>query len=403
VGTRWNWWRGRPADVLALALVLALAGAGCTGPARSGAPSPVGPSPVGASPVAAPRWRPVPLPAKAAGTVVLRDLAGCPGRWYAAGGYTGAAGATSPQLWTSTDGTGWTALSGTPVSAYGPAHLLQQVACRGDGVAALGATSGGVHGNPRVGTWFGPPAGPLVEVPSGLDLYGGPEAIGTGRIAAGPAGWVIEGAWRDANGAAGVAVWTAPDGRTFQRVDADPELESDRRGQSAAQDVTATGSGYLLVGSLAPPGSRTSARVPLAWTSTDGRSWHREAVPGSGVDEELQRVTALGTGLLAVGLSGRGFGAWLRTGAGWRRLGGFGAVAGTGLPRVTGLATDGTRILATVADGTRFQAWASRDGVSWSTVDIPVPVPATGQHLVTVTGGPHALLLADDGRLYASD
>ncbi len=419
MGTRWNWSRARrkPAAALVLLVLVPPIAAGCTGgvahpggtPTGGTAPPGVGAT-TGAGPAApAPRWRPVTLPATRAGTLVLRDLTGCAGRWYASGGYAGPDGSTSPQLWTSppswtgTDTAAWTALSGTPVSAYGPAHLLQQVACRADGVAAIGSTSGGVHGNARTGTWFGPLAGPLTEIPSGLDLYGGPEAIGTGRITAGPAGWVIEGAWRDANGTAGAAVWVAPDGHTFTIIDADTELESDQRGQTSAQDVLATPAGFVLVGSLAPPGSRTSARVPLAWTSADGRSWQREPVAGSGADEELQRVIPLGTGLLAVGLSGRGFAAWLRTGTTWRQVGRFGAFAGTGLPRVTGLASDGTRIVAAVADGSTFQLWLSRDGTEWSTVDLPVPVPATGQHLVSLAGGPRVLLLAADDRLYASD
>jgi hypothetical protein len=283
-------------------------------------------------------------------------------------------------------------------------------------VVAVGATSGGVHGNPRVSTWAGVPGEPLAEQPAAFELFHGPDAIGVGRLATvtppGP-GWLIAGAWRDANGQAGAAVWVSPDGRAFRLVNADPALESDARGPTVAQDGTAGPGGFTLVGSVGTPGSRVAARDPAVWTSVDGLSWRRVPVPAADEDEELQRVLADRGGELAVGVRGGGFGAWRggtggATGDGWHAVGRFGGFAGTGLPLVTSLATGPSGDAYAVAgDGARYRLWSSPDGgATWTERELPVAVPVGEQRRVVLAGsGGRLLLAAEDGsasRLYVS-
>jgi hypothetical protein len=298
-----------------------------------------------------------------------------------------------------------------PVSAYGPSQLLGSVSCDGRLVVAIGATSGGVHGNARVNTWAGPPGGPLAEQAAGFELFGGEDAIGVGRLAGGSGGpgFLIVGAWRDANGQAGAAVWVAPDGRDFQRVDADPALESDARGPTVAQDAIARPGGFTLVGSIGTPGSRVAARDPAVWTSVDGLSWRRVPVPAAEGDEELQRVLTDRGGELALGVRGNGFGAWRggTTGEGWHAAGRFGAFAGGGLPAVTGLAAGPSGDdYAIVGDGARYRLWSSPDGTAWTERELPATVPVGEQRRISLAGGGGRLLIAaEDGatsRLWVS-
>jgi hypothetical protein len=395
MATRSSWSRIR-SSLCFLALMLA----GCTAaPSRPPLPAP------------APAWHEVTLPVAGTGRPEVAAVAACPGHQYAAGAYRTPDGGTTPALWASADGRAWQPVPTRPVSAYGPMHLLFSVACRGDTVVAVGSAAGGAHGNPRTATWVASGTRPLTEVPNPFELYGGPNAIGVGRLTAGPAGWLLSGARLNANGQPGAAVWAASDGRTFQLVDADPELESDARGQTSGVDVLAGPDGFTLVGSVFPLNGQHAARAPLAWTSRDGVHWHRVAVPAPGEDAELQRAVPDGDGLLVLGVRGAGFGVWHASAdggdpAGWHALTRFGDFHGTGLPGVTGLATLAGTAYAVVADGERYQLWAARDRAEWGQVVLPVQ-PTVGEgHQVALAGAADALLLAvEDGaatRLWTS-
>jgi hypothetical protein len=407
MGTRSSWSPAadrRRVPGLAAALVLALMAAGCTGGGTH--PGPPGASTPSAAPVASgPSWAAVDLPASGTGRPVVRDVAACSGRWYAAGGYATADGGTRPGLWTSVNARAWSEVPLAPVSAYGPTQLLTSVSCGSAAVVAIGSTSGGVHGNARVSTWAGSPGGALTEQPAPFELFGGPDAIGVGKLAAslpGAPGFLIVGAWRDANGQAGAAVWVSGgDGRAFRLVNADAELESDARGATEAHDAVARPGGFTLVGSVGTPGSRVSARDPAVWTSSDGLAWRRAPVPVAAENEELQRVLAVPGGELAVGVRGDGFGAWRgsATGDGWRAAGRFGSFAGSGLPAVTGLVTGpGGDAYAVVGDGSRYRLWSGTDGTSWTERALPAAVPVGEQRTVVVAGaGGRLLLAAEDG------
>ncbi len=381
MGSRSSWW-------LPLSVAVLVAAA-CSGP--TGHPAPTGPA-----------WQAVTLPLTGSGRPEIEDVATCPGHWYAVGAYLAAGGETAPAAWTSADaGRTWTALATRPVSAYGPQHVLTAVACRDDAVVAVGGAPGGAHGNLRTGTWLSTGGGPLTEIPAGLDLFGGDAQIGVGRLAAGPPGWVLAGDRRAANGAPGAVVWTAPDGRSFRLVDADPALSSDARGQTEAQDVLSTGDGFTLVGGVIVAGRKDAARDPAVWTSADGLRWTRVDVPAAPEDEELERVIGYGDGLLALGVRGAGFGAWRESAGAWRAVSRFGGFAGTSAARVTGLAgAPGGRVYATLVDGSAYQLWESADGTAWTRLAMPATVPAGAGHTVTLHGDGTHLLLAADATLY---
>ncbi|GIJ77426.1 hypothetical protein SAMN05443287_112125 [Micromonospora phaseoli] len=361
-------------------LVLLLAG--CPAPEREAAD----PGPLRAD------WRQVRLPPPdGSGRIVLRDLAACGGRWYAAGAVADAAGGTSPAVWSSADGAVWTPVPVVADSYYGRRSVLFSVACRDGVVAAVGGKVGGAHGNPRVSTWWQRGDGTLVEVAASFETYGGPKAVNVSRLAAGPGGWLIVG-----NRSSGAAAWVSPDAAEFTLIEGAPELASDDRGVTWAFDAVAGPSGWLAVGGVLAPGRID--RDPAAWVSGDGRGWQRSTLPGTEAYEEMQRVVLVDGLPVGVGLRGRAFGAWRQESAGWVAAGGFGRVA-AGIPSVGALAVSAEQVLAVVSDGERYGGWLSVDrGDGWRAVELPVAAPVGAQQGVSLVGvGERWWLAVDDG------
>jgi hypothetical protein len=337
-------------------------------------------------------WQQVQLPSPdGPGRIVVRDLAGCAGRWYAAGAVADGAGGARPAAWSSRDGAQWTPVPVLADSYYGRRSVLFSIACRDGRAAAVGGKVGGAHGNPRVSTWWQRGDGTLVEVAASFELYGGPKAVNVSRLAAGPAGWLIVG-----NRASGAAAWVSPDAAEFTLIEDAPELSTDEQGVTWAFDAVAGPWGWLAVGGLLPPGRID--RDPVTWTSVDGRDWSRTMLPGTEAYEEMQRVVLVDGAPVGVGLRGRGFGTWRRESTGWTAAGWFGGVAG-GVPSVGGLAAVGGRVMAVVSDGERYGGWLSEDrGDGWRVVELPVTAPVGADRSVSLTAdGQRWWLAVDDG------
>jgi len=288
---------------------------------------------------------------------VLRDAIHCGNRWYMVGALQAAAGSDpQPAAWESTDGRIWRSVRVVPLtgSFYGPRSVLSSVACANGKVAALGAQSGGAHGNPRTSAWRQLSDGALAEVAAPFELYGGDEAVDVGRIVGGPDGFLIAG-----NRTSGPAAWVSRDGSRFVRH------EVQEKG-ALARDGAVFDGRYILVGA-GPPGSRAGPGG-VAWESTDGSTWLR----ANRIDAvELQRVVAFGGKLIAVGQRGATFTAWLNDRGEWSRLGDFGAATPTGARSLT---VAGGQLVVS-AD----QVWSSPDGRSWRRVVVPAtPVAVAG-------------------------
>ncbi|MFF3854842.1 hypothetical protein [Micromonospora sp. NPDC002575] len=399
--------------------------AGCRSPERA-APAPGS---------LRPDWRALtlPVPPGAPGRLLLRDAAACGGRWFVVGAVADAAGVTRPAAWSSPaparqspagqspvgpsaapggGGFAWSPLRLTPRTAYGAENVLTAVGCRGGRLAAVGAKSGGVHGNPRISTWRQLADGSVVEVPAEFEVFGGPDAVNVGRIAGGPAGWVIAG-----NRGTGAAAWSSADAGKFRLVSGVPELASDAAGRTWAADVTAAASGWVLVGSLRAPGR--PGGDPAVWVSPDGLGWRRQVLAAGDAPGDLQRVVRAGERLVAVGRRGDSLAAWVwdaaagggRPGgsggagsaaagpvaAAWRQGGVLGSAAG-GSGQVAGLAAVDGGVLAVVVGVSAGSAWFSPDGGGWAPARLPVPVPSAPDRSVAVAGsGGEVLLLVDGG------
>ncbi|WP_036372529.1 hypothetical protein [Micromonospora sp. ATCC 39149] len=348
---------------------------------------------------------------------MLRDAAACGGRWFVVGAVADAAGVTRPAAWSSmaatalpaspassalppspassgppslgVDAFAWSPLRLTPRSAYGAENVLTAVGCRDGRLAAVGAKSGGVHGNPRVSTWRQLADGSVVEVPAEFEVFGGPDAVNVGRIAGGPAGWVIAG-----NRGTGAAAWSSADAGEFRLVSGVPELASDAAGRTWAADVTAAASGWVLVGSLRAPGR--PGGDPAVWTSPDGVDWRRRVLADGDAPGDLQRVVRAGERLVAVGRRGEALAAWVADTADWRPGGVLGPARG-GPGQVAGLGAADGGVLAVVVGASGGSAWFSTDGGAWSPVEVPVPLPSAPDRSVAVAGSGGGLLLLVDG------
>ncbi|SFB44815.1 hypothetical protein SAMN05192575_11350 [Nocardioides alpinus] len=244
----------------------------------------------------------LPAPDGAPGRTVVRDAVGCGDGWWVVGAVfldrPSETRDTRPAAWFSRDRETWTSVPVETRTYWGRRAILNSVACSRGRIAAVGARSGGAHGNPRV-TTFRTDGQALVDVPALFTQYGGVSATNVGPIAGSPTGWLITG-----NRTSGPGVWFTDDPRAFTRVEAESGLTDDGDLESLAQGAGWSGEEWVVVGS----GARTGRHLdpdPLAWTSPDGLTWTPEEMPAADGIQDVHRVTPLDDGrLLAVGRSG---------------------------------------------------------------------------------------------------
>jgi hypothetical protein len=336
----------------------------------------------------------------------VRDVVACDGKWYAVGAVLGpgdeATAASRPAAWASDDGRTWRAMTMQASSFYGKLQTLYTAACKDGKVAALGAKSGGAHGNPRISSFY-QQGDNLVEVTNAaFTLYGGSEAVNVGRLSAGPKGFIIAG-----NRVTGAAAWLSTDATVFRIVENAPGLASDPKLDTQAQDGYVGPDGYVMVGGGLPKGQID--HDPFAWTSPDGDHWTRVTLPRDNTYEDLQRVDKAGDWLVAVGLRGDTFGAWFSTtGAKWLVGGRFGSDLSP-LADVRSMAVAGTSVFVSAQDGTKYGLYTSGDsGQNWHPVSLPPGNhPAGSEKGLAITAGPGELVAAgDDGttaRIWVAD
>ncbi len=339
----------------------------------------------------------LPDPSGPPGRIAVRDAVSCGGVWTAVGGVVLAEPSETqdarPAAWRSTDGATWTALDVTATTYWGRRAILSTVACARDEVVAVGARSGGAHGNPRVTTFF-EKEGTLDDRRAPFNLYGGATATNVGPIAGGDPGWLIAG-----NRITGPAVWHSSDGRDFTIEEDVPGLADEDDFVSLAQGAAWDGDDWVVVGG----GNERSTldREPVVWVSPDATSWERLDVPGSDGFDDLERVIEVDDDLVALGLRGDGFGVWRRDGDDWSMGESFGVLPEDARrsPFVSSLVDGGRGLWATTSDGATYALWQSSNGDEWTRAGIPEQAPETGgERILTVAAeGETVLLLADDG------
>ncbi len=178
----------------------------------------------------------------------------------------------------------------------------------------------------------------------------------------------------------GVVAWTSTDGRSWRQVGDDPFRLS-----GAAIDASSYVKDLgVRAGRLVAVGAAES--VSAIWTSGDGSSWTRVA-PLEGAEQGyfygLDDVIASEVGLVAVGEADTGVPIWTsRDGVAWRRAHDVATAADATPPSAQAGAMQWPRIFFVTVDragvltafGTRrsgWEAWTSRDGITWLSRPIP--------------------------------
>ncbi len=174
------------------------------------------------------------------------------------------------------------------------------------------------------------------------------------------------------------AVWLSADGETWEFID-DPDLGGERG--DSINDVVSFEGGYVAVGD-SEMDDRANLRFDVdaaVWFSADGRDWGRVADPGDwegGGLQRLNRVFDLGGTLVAVGEGPFQAGAWLSDdGMLWRSATDpTDALAISGSFVSDAALVDGTLLVGggvSLRDNSRVpMVWLSLDGESWSGVEL---------------------------------
>jgi hypothetical protein len=329
------------------------------------APAPPSSTAVPSQVTAAVGWTAAPLPAPDARVLVLLPVGN---ELLALGSLPGPDGHV-PAAWATSDAQSWRALPLTSATGYGAQAELVMAAADGPRVAAYGQAFGGAHSNPRPTLWVGTTAG-LVEHEQPFTLLGGEDAIATDAEAARGGTFLLAGAFDGASGRYGAAIWKSADGARWTR-DADaPGLASASGEQTFARGATAAVDGFVLLGSSLGAGARTE---PLAWTSSDGASWRRIALPST------DSATASAAACDAAGCTVLGNTAsadqhvicWTLTGA---QPGARADGPGHGLVEVgQALLMAGRVYVVSAVDRVAHLDTVGRDCSGWAPVELPVP------------------------------
>lgn len=379
---------------LLVALAACALAAGCV------AAQPVRPAPAPAPALAVVAgWREVPLPAPDARVLTIVPDGGA---LLVLGSVPGPDG-RAPGAWTTTDGRAWRAVPLRGTSAYAGQAELIHAGVAGDRVTALGQAFGGAHSSPRLTVWSGS-AGGLVEHEQPVEMFGGPHAIALNDAAARPGTALLVGQWDERSGRYGAAVWTSADGADWHRQADDPALASAPGEQTSALGATASATGFLVTGDTL----RGASLSPLVWTSPDGATWRRIAVPGpptasayggAGVD----RAACDGAGCVLLGAT---------TGARWQAECWPMAAETVGAPQAgpvgdtvtvtQGVLAGGRVVAALRVDNVARLATVGRDCTGWADLALPAAAPQAvvgplGAGLLLATTG------ADSSRLWLRD
>ncbi len=202
---------------------------------------------------------------------------------------------------------------------WGRRAILDSVAWSRERLVAVGARSGGAHGNPRV-TSFRMDGDILVDVPANFVQYGGVTATNVGPIAGGPTGWLITGNRTsgpgvcftdDLESSAQGAGWVGKEwmvvgsgARTGRHLDPDPLA---CRTCSTSQCSTTGGRWPWAVTSSGIFAAVSTGERYELWRTDDGRGWRQVDVPlhpQTAGDHTL--VVAAGGDVLVVGDAGDG-------------------------------------------------------------------------------------------------
>jgi hypothetical protein len=320
-------------------------------------------------------------------------------------GYDGSGGDWDAAVWTSADGLAWSRVPGDETTLGGEGDQdMAAVVAGGPGLVAVGAEYLGEDWDAAV--WTSADGLAWSRVPHDEGLFGGPDhQFITGVVAGGP-GLIAVGSDR-AGGDTDGAVWTSADGITWMRIQ-DEDLGGEWDQSLVA--ICAGGPGFVVVGEAFGSEGLDAA----VWTSPDGLSWdrvpHDAAIFGGPGNQAMSAVAPGGPGLIAGGYddataSDMDAAVWTSPdGLLWARIPHdevtFG---GSGDQWVAGLAVLGDEIVAAgggAAPGGAAAVWTSPDGALWSLLPYDEAVFDSGEWQDirgVVVGGPGLVAVGSEG------
>jgi hypothetical protein len=222
-----------------------------------------------------------------------------------------------------------------------------------------------------------PVAGPGLrwdEIVEPREMFGGPDIIGVGGVAAGPHGDFVAGTWTDARSHPVVAVWRSPDGRTWSRDSTDPSFVG-RSGEVPFGTAVADGPHGVLVTGTAevPTRSDPTGQRGALWYSPDGVRCRRilsGAIAAPREHSTFAAVTATGSGWLIAGTEGTGpttrATVWTLD-SDLRRVRATPLPPSTGPVTVTAMTPDRDRVLVAGLAGTILSVLGPRASTVWAT------------------------------------
>ena len=306
----------------------------------------------------------------------------------------------------STGEAGWervgTGATASTFELYGVAPLADRWIAVGGTVGEKGRASGAVLASVDGVEWVRVAEDQEALTSGSVFLFGGVTATESGIVAFG-------GECQEEGPCLRPSIWHSSDGDAWELVSHDPVMFGS---QGWIADGVATDTGVLAVGMRFDDGE--SGFAPAVWSSPDGRTWTLDwtgavqpvfenqgmaIINGNGFSPiEAVTVTTEGN-LVAVGsacdVSEAQYectaAVWVSTdGTDWSRAPHDPAVFASETPGgqtvMTGIAAiDETLIAVGTDNGTAAVAWTSRDGVTWTRLDLPQEMEQTAELSVIAT------------------
>jgi len=317
------------------------------------------------------------------GQATMADVAALPKGGFVSVGYVPPA--WTPVAWTSTDGNTWSLHS---LGDTGFTFPVAVATGAGGTVVAVGRS------------------GPLPVAWTTTDGVSWQEqavaTLGSGGVAERMTSVVATDAGFLAGGSVGPELfdrharfWTSADGRTWRPVPDDPGAFANAEVRAIAR----SGSGFVAVGVV---GTAQQATAAVAWTSSDGTTWHRVDDPAFAGGVAVS-VTTAPFGLVAVGsdVNRKEAVAWTsRDGRSWVKAPTEPSRLYAGFIWMTDVVTIGDTLLAVgeyqgLQRGTAT-SWISHDGLHWQQART-APVQEQGEFYAVTAGGPGAITVGSFG------
>ena len=264
-----------------------------------------------------------------------------------------------------------------PTAAPQPAYAWAQELPAGAGSSSLTLTALARHGSESVALGSGPNGARVWRSAGGTWTAVAAGAFAGAQVAAATStadGFVAVGYAVGADGQSSAVSWFSRDGATWQRSPPEPILS-----RAAMTGVTAIGSGIVAVGLHSQP------EAAAAWRSSDGLHWSAVSDIGGSGGARLNCLAHGSAGYVGVGQDAAGAAVW------W-------SADGSAFQRLVLTTAEGTRLLAVIAGGPGFVAvgsmvdpsqvlqgaiWTSTDGRTWQAD--PTDAPFLGVKLSGLT------------------